>query len=327
MFNETFSYYYKDDQIDSDDYKYQESLFKKALKQINLEKYNEAIKNFSEILNFNPNNFLVFKERGFAREEVLDYRGAIEDFSKLIRVRPNEYSAYKIRAMIFKKINCKKNSKNDFYKAEEIISKHYLSLRKQIDSAVGSILISNMKEPWENEQFHIDKKNLLNLAKEYEVLGNKEKKEKATKLKNQFFEAYLYLLEKNVIPSYQTSPYQREICIKGAEGLSEASKFYNPLKTYYFPQYAIWWIRLFINKERSNNQRIDYLRLDANQRRIFKLNNEGNLRFENGDYKGAIKFFSKLIKLDPNNKKALEGRAISYKKLNEIDLEKIKSLE
>lgn len=320
MITKIFDYYYRDLEISSDDYKYQESLYEKALKQINQEQYNEAIKNFSEILNFNPNNFLVLKERGFAREEVLDYRGAIEDFSKLIRVNPNEYSAYKIRAMIFQKINCKKNSKNDFYKAEEIISKSYLTLIKKIYSAEGSIHISNMKDPREKAQFHIDKKNLINLANEYEVIGNKEKKEKATEFKKQFFEAYLYLLEEYFMPSYQTSPYQREIFIKGAEGLLNASKKYNPLKNYFFPNYAVWWIRAFINTERGNNQRIDYLRLDANQRRIYKLNNEGNTRFENEDYKGAINSFSRLIQLDPNNKNARRKKEIAYQKLNAINL-------
>ena len=91
---------------------------------------------------------------------------------------------------------------------------------------------------------------------------------------------------------------------------------YNPLKNYPFPQYAIWWIRAFINNERGNNQRIDYLRLDANQRRIYKLNNKGDTRFENEDYKGAINSFSRLIQLDPNNKNARRKRAIAYQKLN-----------
>ena len=42
------------------------------------------------------------------------------------------------------------------------------------------------------------------------------------------------------------------------------------------------------------------------------------------DYQGAIDDFSKVIEIDPHNKDALLQRSIGYKKLSNLDLNKIK---
>ena len=61
--------------------------------------------------------------------------------------------------------------------------------------------------------------------------------------------------------------------------------------------------------------------MDSKKNNLIKIGNE---KIEKKDYKGAIDDFSQVIKLDPHNKDALLQRSIGYKKLSNLDLNKIK---
>ena len=73
-----------------------------ALFEYEAEDYYEAISDFNEAIERNPNsNFLIYAYRGNAKHKIGDYYGAIEDFSKAIRLKPKEPKLFSIWARAY----------------------------------------------------------------------------------------------------------------------------------------------------------------------------------------------------------------------------------
>jgi|ERR1035437_666165 tetratricopeptide (TPR) repeat protein len=70
------------------------TLFSKILDK----NYIEAIKDYDDFIKINPNSFEAYNDRGFAKEELNDYKGALIDYNKAIELNPKYEEAYSGRA-------------------------------------------------------------------------------------------------------------------------------------------------------------------------------------------------------------------------------------
>ena len=59
--------------------------------------YQEAIKNFTNAIHFNPDDVFVYCERGLVYDDKGDYESAIKDYSKVIALNPDDPNAYYLR--------------------------------------------------------------------------------------------------------------------------------------------------------------------------------------------------------------------------------------
>lgn len=78
----------------------------------NLKRYKDAISDFSEALQLNPQNVFSYQHRGETYTFLKEYPKALDDLSKAIRINPSESNSYALRAKILEE-------KSEFFKALE----------------------------------------------------------------------------------------------------------------------------------------------------------------------------------------------------------------
>ena len=75
----------------------------------NLKKYDDSIEDFNQSIDriptikAHPFSFLSYKYRGNAKFALKDFQGAIDDFNKAIEINPNEFLLYNNRAFAKRK--------------------------------------------------------------------------------------------------------------------------------------------------------------------------------------------------------------------------------
>ncbi len=85
-----------------------------------LDNYKGAIDDLTKALFYNPNDHLLYFERGLAKKMHNDYRGAIEDYTKEIELVPNDASAYNRRGNAKEELNDYTGAIVDYTKAIEL---------------------------------------------------------------------------------------------------------------------------------------------------------------------------------------------------------------
>lgn len=117
-----------------------------GLECIHKHDYDEAIENYSEALNLNPDNAYAYNNRGTVYYETQNYYLAIEDYNKAIGIKKNFAAAYRNRAKAFDKLGGIKRAKTDRRTANKIESqwKIYL-LAASLIIIVLIIIITKLK--------------------------------------------------------------------------------------------------------------------------------------------------------------------------------------
>ena len=81
--------------------------------------YSDPITFYNSAISQNPNNPLVFNNRGYVKENSGDFQGAIEDFTKAIMLSPGYAVAYDNRGIAYSAMGDLENAIKDFHKAIE----------------------------------------------------------------------------------------------------------------------------------------------------------------------------------------------------------------
>jgi Flp pilus assembly protein TadD, contains TPR repeats len=85
-----------------------------------LEKYNEAIKNYSFVINFNSIDPVAYHNRGLAYAELGEQLEAINDYTMAIELDPNFSSAYHNRGLAYAELGKQLEAINDYTMAIEL---------------------------------------------------------------------------------------------------------------------------------------------------------------------------------------------------------------
>lgn len=87
-----------------------------------LEKYKEALFDFSMVIKIEPKKYHGYFHRGNVYSDLKQYEFAIKDYSNAIELAPTDIvgSIYKIRAQRYKKIRLEAQARADFKKAQEL---------------------------------------------------------------------------------------------------------------------------------------------------------------------------------------------------------------
>jgi len=92
----------------------------RAVNHMYAKEYEQAILNFTKVIELNPNDSLAYFDRGMAREYAKDFQGAIEDYTLQLKVDPNMVDCYFLRGILERRLNNIKQAEADFLKTIEL---------------------------------------------------------------------------------------------------------------------------------------------------------------------------------------------------------------
>lgn len=93
--------------------------FQKGVKLIEERDLTEAVKELDKAAKQDPDNFMVYGARGFAKAEMGDYEGALADYNKALLLKPNDFKLYNLRGFIRIEFEDYKGAIEDFTKSIE----------------------------------------------------------------------------------------------------------------------------------------------------------------------------------------------------------------
>jgi tetratricopeptide (TPR) repeat protein len=92
----------------------------RAINHMYAKEYEQAIVNFTKVIELNPNDSLAYFDRGMAKEFNNDFLGAIEDYSLQLKVDPNMVDCYFLRGILEHRLGNNKKAEADFLKTIEL---------------------------------------------------------------------------------------------------------------------------------------------------------------------------------------------------------------
>ena len=75
----------------------QSDLFNKGLENIKSDKFEEALKQFNQVIDADPKNKDAFNQRGYVKNQLADFYGAIGDYNFAIDLDPSFAEAFNNR--------------------------------------------------------------------------------------------------------------------------------------------------------------------------------------------------------------------------------------
>ena len=101
--------------------KTKEAYIKQGIANTKLKKYNQAIEDFSQAIDLDPNNAEYYYKRGITYGNLDQDQRAIEDFNEAIRLNPKYAEAYSNRGFVYMvKLKNKKKACSDWKQACEL---------------------------------------------------------------------------------------------------------------------------------------------------------------------------------------------------------------
>lgn len=137
----------------------------KASENIHSKKYQEAIRNYTEIIKLNPNDSAVYFDRGFAKQLAKDYSGSILDFGKAIEMDSSNPDNFYLRAV-------SKMYMKDFMGAKHDFSEALHRESENADVYFYRALAENELGEYKNALLDFNKAIELNSDHSQEALGN-----------------------------------------------------------------------------------------------------------------------------------------------------------
>ncbi len=92
----------------------------RAINHVYAKEYEQAIVNFTKVIELNPNDSLAYFDRGMAKEYNNDLKGAIEDYTLQLKIDPNMVDCYFLRGIDERRLNETKKAEADFLKTIEL---------------------------------------------------------------------------------------------------------------------------------------------------------------------------------------------------------------
>jgi len=101
--------------------KTKETYIKQGVANTKLERYNQAIEDFSQAIRLDPKNAQYYYKRGITYGNLNQHQRAIEDFNEAIRLNPKYAEAYSNRGFVYMvKLENKKKACSDWKRACEL---------------------------------------------------------------------------------------------------------------------------------------------------------------------------------------------------------------
>ena len=101
--------------------KTKDEYIKQGVANFKSEKYDQAIKDFSQAIKLDPNNAEYYYKRGITYGNLNQHHKAIEDFNQAVRLNPKYAEAYSNRGFVYMvKLNNKKKACSDWKRACEL---------------------------------------------------------------------------------------------------------------------------------------------------------------------------------------------------------------
>jgi tetratricopeptide (TPR) repeat protein len=94
--------------------------------------FDKAISDYSKVLVYNPDNLMVYFNRGNIYMQNKQYKNAARDYSEAIKIYPDFIDAYANRAIARSQLNQKELATEDFDKARQLKEEHYAKTHEEL---------------------------------------------------------------------------------------------------------------------------------------------------------------------------------------------------
>jgi tetratricopeptide (TPR) repeat protein len=280
-------------------------VFLSSITFIKSRSYSDPITFYNSSISQNPDNVLMYINRGYAKDIRSDFQGAIEDFTKAIELNPNYAVSYNNRGSVYSAKGDLKRAIKDYDKAIELNPNYVDAYNNRgkayddagnYDQAIKDINKSIEMNPafanaYNNRgMFYSAKGHLDNAIKDYD---------KAIELNPYYAEAYSNLgLAYQAIGDLESAIKDYDKAIELKPSLAEA--YYNRGNAY-------------STKDDLDNAIIDYDKaIELNPNYAEAYNNLGLAYQAKGNLESAIKDYDKAIELKPGLAEAYYNRGNSY---------------
>ncbi len=274
--------------------------------------YSDPITFYNSAISQNPNNPLVFNNRGYVKENSGDFQGAIEDFTKAIMLSPGYAVAYDNRGIAYSAMGDLENAIKDFHKAMELnpnLAQAYFN-RGNAYSAKGD-LAETIKD--------YDKAIELNpnFALAYNNRGN------TYGIKGDLQDAikdYDKAIELN--PDFALAYNDRGFAYSAIGDVERAIKDYDKAIGL-SPNFGL----AYFNRGNAHGTEGDLEEAIKDYDKTIELdpqnasayNNGGNAYYDEGHHEVAIKYYDKAVELDPNYASAYCNRGFAYSASGDVE--------
>lgn len=92
----------------------------RAINNMYAKQYDQAILEFTKVIELNPGDSVAYLDRGLAKEFNNDFKGAIQDYTLQLKIDPQMVDAYFLRALLEDKLSQKSKAKADYLKTIEL---------------------------------------------------------------------------------------------------------------------------------------------------------------------------------------------------------------
>jgi tetratricopeptide (TPR) repeat protein len=308
--------------------------------------YSDPITFYNSAISQNPDNVLMYINRGYARDSRNDFQGAIEDFTKAIDLSPNYAVSYNDRGSVYSAKGDLKRAINDFDKAIEL-NPNYVDAYNNRGKAYNDTgnhdqAIIDIDKAIELNPAFADAYN--NRGTVYSAKGNMDDAikdfDKAKELNPYYAEAYNNLglacqakgdLE-NAITDYgraiELKPSLAEAYYNRGNSYSAEGAFESAIKDYQEavelnPNYAEAYNNLGLAYQDEGNLESafkDFERsIELKPGMAEAYYNRGNYYLVKGNFVSALKDYDKAIELRPGYVEAYGNRGIAYSANGDIN--------
>jgi len=312
-----------------------------------LEKFDEAIKDYSEAILLNPNHIGAISNRGITKAKKGDAEGALQDFNKVVKIDSNYSNIYSNRGnakmmlgdingaikdytrainddslyidAIYNRANARSNPMVADYKGAVEDYNRLLRLAPNNSYAFSSRGFAKMNlndfegamKDYETA-LSLDKKNTfvyLNRGLLKELMGKQKEAE----------EDFAIFLKLN--PQYLTSLLQNAIAYERANQWQNALNSYNQILKFEPKNIESLLARgvLYGRLGKLNFAMQDFNKvLEIDSKNAAAYSNRGFAKAIGNDVKGAISDYEQAIRLDPNSATAYYNRGLMRQKVNDF---------
>ncbi|MGD0590648.1 MAG: tetratricopeptide repeat protein [Bacteroidota bacterium] len=267
--------------------------------------YSDPITFYNSSISQNPDNVLMYINRGYAKDIRSDFQGAIEDFTKAIELNPNYAVSYNNRGSVYSAKGDLKRAIKDYDKAIEL-NPNYVDAYNNRGKAYNDTgnydqAIKDINKAIELNPAFADAYN--NRGTVYSAKGNLDNAikdyDEAIELNPNYAEAYNDLgLAYQAIGYLESAIKDYDKAIELKPSIAEA--YYNRGNAYSAKDYL-------------DNAIIDYDKaIELNPNYAEAYNNLGLAYQAKGDLESAIKDYDKAIELKPGIAEAYYNRGNSY---------------
>ncbi len=267
--------------------------------------YSDPITFYNSSISQNPDNVLMYINRGYAKDIRNDFQGAIEDFTKAIELNPIYAVSYNNRGSVYSAKGDLKRAIKDYDTAIEL-NPNYVDAYNNRGKAYNDAgnydqAIKDINKAIELNPVFADAYNNRGIV--YSVKGNLDNAikdyDKAIELNPNYAEAYNDLgLAYQAIGRLENAIKEFDKAIELKSSIAEA--YYNRGNAY-------------STKDYLNNAIIDYDKaIELNPNYAEAYNNLGLAYQVKGDLESAIKNHDKAIELKPSIAEAYYNRGNSY---------------